>query len=234
MIELLKDVTGIQPLRHDVFIRGATRLDPVARDAALRPIRLGLAVPHARRKLSFDTAAGHAAMSPGLYEPAFARLAEGPATIGDLLDGARTTNADSGAGNPAELLAMLIGTGQAIVVADPAARMDPICVRLNAAMVAEKTRGGSVMQPIALAVPALGGGFSLPGLAAFAVLRQHDWLSEATIDTGPPPPDDALFAAWADRAVPGGAADVHAKLVAGFQMFFEEQAPVLRLLGLVC
>jgi SAM-dependent methyltransferase len=234
MVELLKDVTGTQPLRHDVFIRGPVRLDPASRDAALRAVRLGLCVPYARRKLTFQSVAGLANMNPGLYEPAFARLAEGPATAGDLLNVAHAANPETGAGNPAELIAMLVGTGQAVPVADATARMDPASVRLNAAMVAEKMQGGSVMQPIALAVPSLGGGFTLPGLAAFAVLRQHDWLSEATIGTPIPRPDHATLATWATMAVPHGDAASHENLIAAFTLFFDDQATMLNALGLAC
>lgn len=230
MLELIKDVCAGQPLRHDVFIRGAARLDPARRDAALSDLSLGLAVPHARRKLEFETVTGRATMNAALYEPVFARLAQGPARIGDLLEASGTP-----AGTPpAELAAMLVGTGQAVPVADATARMDPVCVRLNAAMFAERAQGGSVMQPVGLAVPALGGGFSLPGLAAFAVLRQHDWLNEATIGQTLPRPDRAALALWAEAVAPGADGETHDRLVAAFDSFFADQAAMLNALGLVC
>ncbi|MCW8307709.1 class I SAM-dependent methyltransferase [Acidiphilium sp. PA] len=234
MIELLKDVTANQPLRHDIFVRGATSLDPMTRDATLCAVPIGLAVPYATRRLTFESAAGQATMNAGLYEPAFARLAEGPTTIGDLLAIARASHPDDSQGNPAELLAMLIGTGQAVMVPDAAARMDPATVRLNAAMFTEKMQGSSVMNPVALAVPALGGGIALPGLAAFAVLRQHDWLSEATIGQALPRPDDAVFAAWAAVAAPAADEAIVAQMKSAFADFFEHQAAMLNRLGLPC
>ena len=234
MFELLKDVTGEQPLRHDVYMRGAVRLSPPAQAAALRQIRLGLTVPYGRRSLEFDTPGGRASMSAALYEPAFALLAERCATVGELLDAARRDDSERRADNPAEILAMLVGTAQAVVVAEDAALMDPVCVRLNAAMFAEVMHGRRLTDPIALAVPALGGGFGLQGLAAFAVLRQHDWLSEATIGQDLPPPTRDLFAAWAELAVPGGDAALHDSLIAGFEAVFAERAGMFNRLGLPC
>lgn len=232
MIELLKDVTMGQPLRHDVFVRGAIRLDAAARALAIGRVRVGLAVPYERRALAFNAPVGRATMSAALYEPAFARLRQGPATIGDLLDAARRESPEATLDNPGELLAMLIGTGQAVLVADELAPMDECCVRLNAAMFAEKMRGGRLMQATAVAVPGLGGGLTLPGLAAFAVLRQHDWLSEATIGGVLPQPTDETFAAWAASAAPGGDAADRERIVAALTAFFAEDAPMLARLGL--
>ncbi len=234
MVELLKDVTGNQPLRHDVFIRGAVRLDAARRDAALGAISLGLSVPYARRQLEFDAPTGRASMSEGLYQPAFERLANGPATVADLLARALRTSSAAAVDNPAELLAMLIGTGQALPIADATAIMDPACVRLNAAMFAEKMHASNVMQRVTLAVPALGGGYSLPGLAAFAVLRQHDWLSEATSGQALPQPDGTNFTAWANLVAPGGDDATIAQIISVFSTFFEQQAPMLNRLGIVC
>ncbi|MCF3947609.1 class I SAM-dependent methyltransferase [Acidiphilium sp. AL] len=235
MLELIKDVCTGQPLRHDVFIRGAMRLEPARRDAMLSGIWLGLAVPHARRKLEFNTSSGRATMNEALYEPVFARLAQGPASIGELLDVARRGDpARTTVTQPAELAAMLVGTGQAVAVADPAARMDPASVRLNAAMFAEIAQGGSVMQPVGLAVPALGGGFTLPGLAAFAVLRQQDWLNEATIGQALPRPDRATLTRWAEDVAERTDAETHEKITDAFASFFEDQAEMLNALGLVC
>ncbi|MDX5932184.1 class I SAM-dependent methyltransferase [Acidiphilium acidophilum] len=239
MVELLKDVTGAQPLRHDVFVRGAVRLSSAAQARALREMRLGLAVPHGRHSLGFDTPAGRASMSAALYEPVFAMLAARNATVGALLDttrGEAEARGDEarGADNPAELVAMLVGTGQVVVVADEAALMDPICVRLNAAMFASVMEGRRLTDPVTLAVPALGGGLGLPGLAAFAVLRQHDWLSEATVGQALPPPTREVFAAWAELAVPGGDAALHDALIGGFETVFAERADVFNRLGLPC
>ncbi|HEX7389980.1 MAG TPA: class I SAM-dependent methyltransferase [Acidiphilium sp.] len=235
MLELVKDICTGQPLRHDVFVRGAMRLDAARRDEALCDIRLGLTVPHALRKLDFDTSAGKATMNADLYEPVFAKLAEGPTRVGELLEAARGGDpARTSTMQPAELVAMLVGTGQAMPVADPSARMDPACVRLNAAMFAEASRGGSMMRPIGLAVPALGGGYALPGIAAFAVLRQHDWLSEATVGQALPRPDRATFERWAMEAASDADDESRAKIVEAFTGFFETQADMLNTLGLMC
>ncbi|MDD2877815.1 MAG: class I SAM-dependent methyltransferase [Acidiphilium sp.] len=234
MVELLKDITANQPLRHDIFVRGAIQLDAARRDARLRAVTIGLAVPYARRNLGFDTPGGTATMNPALYEAVFARLAEGPARAGDLLDAARVTAPDLAADNPGELLAMLIGTGQAVPVAEVGAAMDAPSVRLNAAMFAEKSRGGSIMQPVALAVPSLGGGLPLPGLAALGVLRQHDWLSEATVGQTLPRPNRAIIARWVADAASQADDDMREKMTDALEGFFVDQADMLTALGLVC
>lgn len=232
MFELMKDLVAGQPLRHDVYVRGAVRHDALGRDRALRGLVLGPAVPHARRQLEFNTPGGKATMNAAIYEPVLGRLAEGPASVETLLDVVRRDGARMD--DPAELVAMLLGTGQAVPVAEPGAAMDRATVALNAAMFAEKMQGGSVMQPIALAVPALGGGFALPGIGAFAVLRRHDWLNEATIGQTMPAADEADFARWATLAAPDAEPEIHAKLVGGFREFLADQAAMLNALGLVC
>lgn len=230
MLELVKDVCLERPLRHDVFVRGAMRQDRARRDAALAELMLGLATPHAKRSLEFATPAGKATMNEKVYEPVFARLAEGPATVGELMVIARDRE---GRENPAELAGILLGTGQAMLMAEAGARMDAPCVRLNATLFAGRA-DVPVTDPATLAVPALGGGISLPGLAAFAMLRQHDWLSEATIGQALPRPGPAIFRAWSLEAAPEETAENQEKIAGSFERFLEEHAGVLNALGLPC
>lgn len=234
MLELIKDLTLGHPLRHDVYIRGATRPAPDVRDQALRTVALGLSVPYGQRKLEFQTASGRAAMNAPYYEPIFARLAEGPATVGDLLDLARPADRSPAADNPAELIAMLVGTRQAVTVAAPGAPMTPVAVALNAAMFAEKVEGGNVMQPVSLAVPALGGGYSIPGIGAFGVLRQHDWLNEVTIGQDLPRPSRVTFENWARLAIGEADNEQLGKIADAFEAFYRDHAAMLTALGLPC
>lgn len=234
MLELIKDVTLEHPLRHDVYVRGSSRPMPAARDQTLRGITLGLSVPHAERKLEIPTASGSASMNAPFYEPIFARLAEGPARVGDLLDIARPSGRPPSADNPAELVAMLLGTRQATVIADRSAAMSRAAVALNAVMFAERIVGASMSHPISLAVPALGGAFNLPAFGAFAVLRQHDWLNDATSARDLPQPDSATFRKWAAMAAPDADAQTQAQMADAFETFLGVNAATLRALGLPC
>lgn len=232
--ELVKDLTLGHPLRHDVYIRGATPPAPGVRDQALREIRLGLMVPHAQRRLEFPTAAGQAKMNAPYYEPVFARLAEGPATVAELLDVARPPDRAPAADNPSELVAMLLGTAQAVIVAAPGAPMTPETVALNAAMFNEKVDGGSLMGPVSLAVPSIGGGLTLPRLGAFCILRQHDWLNEATVGADIPRPDEATFQAWAKLAVGNAGSEDQEKVAGAFAAYYRDHVEMLTALGVPC
>lgn len=234
MLELIKDITLEHPLRHDIYIRGGCRLAPAARDRMLHGITLGLSIPYGARKLEIPTALGSAAMNVAFYEPIFARLAEGPVSVAELLDVARPPGRPPSADNPAELVAMLLGTRQATIIANPSARMSRAAVALNAAMFAERGVGASIAQPISLAVPALGGAFNLPALGAFAVLRQHDWLNDATAGQALPRPDRSMLERWATIAAPEADAETHHQMANAFESFLLENAPTLNALGLPC
>ena len=230
MLELIKDVCLDRPLRHDVFLRGATRTNSSRRDECLAELMLGLATPLAKRSFEFATPAGKASMNEAVYGPIFERLAEGPATVGELTKIARRQVERD---NLAELAAILLGTGQALLVAEPAARMDPPSVRLNAALFAGRS-GAEMTRPAILAVPALGGGITLPGFAAFAVLRQHDWLSEATIGQPLPRPGPATFHAWSLEVAPEEPPENQEKIADALGRFLDEHGSVLNALGLPC
>ncbi len=231
MAELIKDLCLPRPLRHDIFARGASRLPPARRDAALRSLTLGLAVPFQARKLSFSIASAKADMNQEFYEPVFARLAEGPASVDELL---ALPHAGGSRDNPAELIGILIGTDQAVLLTDPGALMDAAAARLNAALFAEHDMAGAMNRPLALAAPALGGGFSVPPLAAYAVIRQQSLLSDATIGMRLPKPTDDALARWARDLLGPDEQDKQAEAQAALRIFFTEMAPVLNNLNISC
>lgn len=132
MRELVKDMCASRTLRHDIYVRGARRLSPAARDAVLRELTISLTVPAERVVLEVPVAAGKAELSRDFYGPVVEMLARGPARIADLLHapGAVATKE-----NPAELAGLMVGTRQAMVVARPGAPMGDGARRLNALLI---------------------------------------------------------------------------------------------------
>ena len=113
MRELVKDMCLNRALRHDVFVRGARRLDRAARDAALRQVRLALTCAPEAFVYEAEVPAGQASLTRDFYAPIVAELARGPRLVGDLLE---LSDVVGSRDNPAELVGLMVGTEQAIPV----------------------------------------------------------------------------------------------------------------------
>ena len=61
--ELVKDMCLERSLRHDVFVRGARRMSPAARDAALMDVWLALNISPEEMPYEADMPAGRAALN---------------------------------------------------------------------------------------------------------------------------------------------------------------------------
>ena len=155
MRELVKDMCLARTLRHDVYVRGARRVSAAARDAGLRDLTLGLAVPEDRVALEVQVAAGKAELSPEFYRPVVQMLARGPARVAELL---RAPGAVATRENPAELAGLLVGTRQAVVMARPGAQPGEAALRLNAVMAHRLAVTENLNRSAALASVAAGGG----------------------------------------------------------------------------
>ncbi len=126
--ELVKDTCSPRILRSDVFMRGATRLSVEERDAALSEMFLSLTVQPARFRYEMEVPAGHGSMNPDFYKPIVEALAEGPRRVKDLL---ALATIDGRRKNPTELVGMLVGTQQAIVVPHPDRSQSDAAIRFN-------------------------------------------------------------------------------------------------------
>ena len=84
--ELVKDMCLDRSLRHDVFVRGARRMNPAVRDAALMDVRLALNISPEEMPFEADMPAGRAALNRAFYGPIAEALAAGPRRVGDLLE----------------------------------------------------------------------------------------------------------------------------------------------------
>ena len=123
-------------LRHDVFVRGARRMNPAARDAALMDVWLALNISPEEMPYEADMPAGRAALNRSFYGPITEAMAAGPRRVGDLL---ALPDLEGRRDNPAELIGILVG----LDLAEPAARPG-----------AEPTRAGPALQPRHLGQPA--------------------------------------------------------------------------------
>ena len=153
--ELVKDTCLERSLRHDVFVRGARRITPAARDAALMDLHLALNIRPEDMPYEANVPAGQAALNRSFYGPITQALAKAPRRVGELL---AIPDLDGRRDNPAELVGMLVG----LELAEPALRAGaeptPQALRCNRAMLASLGRTESFGRPLAAASHALGAG----------------------------------------------------------------------------
>jgi hypothetical protein len=152
--ELAKDLCLPRGLRHDIYVRGPRRMRDAARDAALRDICVTLTRLPEAFTYGASVPAGNAAMERAFYEPMVASLAEGPQRIGDLLSLPAVARRQ---GTAAELISMLIGTGQAALVNHPDDGVGDAATRLNDT-IAQRLIDGRQERAGALASARLGAG----------------------------------------------------------------------------
>ncbi|MGH7102249.1 MAG: class I SAM-dependent methyltransferase [Acetobacteraceae bacterium] len=168
MFELIKDLSGGPALRQDLYVRGARRLSENERNEALSAVTLVLTAPPGRVAYEFDVPVGKATLKRESYGPVVEALAERPMTVAAL-----STLPGIAEGHPSapELVAMLVGSGQAMLALRPEARPLPEMERFHAAAARRVRRFDRLDRPIALASHRLGGGLTGPGLELLVVSR---------------------------------------------------------------
>jgi SAM-dependent methyltransferase len=168
MRELIKDCCLDRALRHDVFVRGARRIGAAARDAILGGVTLSLAVPRADFRFEVDMPAGKAELGREFYGAVADALAERPHSVAVLMAlPGRTSQIQ----NPAEIIAMLVGTDQASIVARPNAVQSPAAQRFNAVSARHLVDVDSIGHVGAIASTRLGTGLRCPMLDLFLADR---------------------------------------------------------------
>jgi SAM-dependent methyltransferase len=218
MLELCKDICHPQALRADVFIRGPRRIDAIARDTALSDMVIGLTAHPSNWTFEFDAAGAKAQMAEDFYRPVFERLsASGPASLHEIF---ALPALRGRARNPAELLGVMLGTDQAILIPNPSAAMDERCARLNAVLLRAQFAAGQGASPIHFAVPATGTGMTLPN---FEGMILHELINNPN-ETNP----DDMAARLAIHQSP----EQRAALAGKLRQFFADDVPFLRHLGL--
>jgi hypothetical protein len=217
MLELFKDICRPQMLRNDVFVRGALRIDPIARDLALNDIVLALNAQESTWLFEFEAADGKAEMSQTYYRPIFKRLQRGPAKVEELL---ALPDLQGRRDNPGELLGVAVGTDQAVVMPNPGVTMDTTCARLNDVLLRAQFAGGNGGGPIHFALPAFGHGITLPNFEGMIV---HELANH--------PEDINNPRDMAARLAIHQPAEVRSELAERLDRFFANEAPMLRHFG---
>ncbi|MEO6338789.1 MAG: class I SAM-dependent methyltransferase [Caulobacteraceae bacterium] len=159
MAELQTDMMSPTAFRRDLFGRGATRLSPQRREELLRKVSLGLIVTPEDVPMTVPAPSGDLDLDEEVYAPLIRRLAEGPATVDELI---QITAAQGGSMSSLELISILVGAGGAAPLAH-AGRPDidvAAIGRFNVAMI-EALRDHSAMR-FCLASPLVGGGIDAP------------------------------------------------------------------------
>jgi hypothetical protein len=168
MREMVKDVCAERSLRHDVYVRGAQRIDPAARDAALGEVCIGLNIHPNDFPLEVQMPAGKAELNPDFYQPIVRAASKGPSLIKDLL---ALPDIEGRRHNPAELVGMLVGLELADLVARPDSDPGAEAMRFNSVTARRFVRSENLTRVIALASRRTGAGVAT-GLLDLIVLER--------------------------------------------------------------
>ncbi len=177
--ELVKDMCLERGLRHDVFVRGARRVNPAARNAALMDVWLALNVGPDEVPSEADVPAGRAALNRTFYGPIAEALAIGPRRVGDLL---ALPDLEGRRDNPAELVGILVGLDLAEPTTRPGVEPSPEALRFNRVTLANLSRTENLGSQIAAASHALGTGAPCTLFDLFVIERVQAGDGEASID----------------------------------------------------
>jgi predicted methyltransferase family protein len=153
--ELVKDACLDRSLRHDVFVRGARRMNPRMRDAALMDLSLALNMPPEDMPFEAEMPAGRASLSRDFYGPITKAMAGGPCRVGDLLS---LPSLQGKRDNPAELIGVLVGLDLAEPTLRSGAAPTPQAMRFNRSATTKLVHTENLGRPIAAASNALGTG----------------------------------------------------------------------------
>jgi hypothetical protein len=188
MREMVKDICVERALRHDVYVRGAQRMDPAGRDAALGEVRIGLNIDPGDLPLEVEMPAGKAELNPDFYQPIVRAASKGPALIKDLLALPEIAGRRH---NPAELVGMLVGMEMADVVARPDSDPGAEAMRFNSVTARRFVRSENLTRIIGLASRRTGAGVatSLLDLIVLERLRAGQTDMEALLSQISPPPE---------------------------------------------
>ena len=177
--ELAKDMCLNRSLRHDIFVRGARRITPPMRDAALRDLWLSLSIAPDEVPLQAEMPAGNAELSPKFYRPIANAMASGPRRVDDLLT---LPGLEGKRDNPAELTGVMVGLGLAEIALRPGAEPSPQAARFNRLMTAELSRTENPGREFAAATNILGAGATCSLFDLYVLERTQDGEGEDQID----------------------------------------------------
>lgn len=225
--ELIKDLCVQRAFRRDVYVRGLRR---VPRDPAVNATWVA-AARHGQGKAALVAQSGLAELPEALIDAVRGALLQGPKTIAELrsLPGCSTVT-------PAELLAMLIGSGLAVPLwqhpgleADWAAAVQA-AQRLNRVAAARFAPFGVGLGSMGLATPAMGGGLSVSAFELAIAQRAAEAALDRGTQAGPPAAAELVRRLLPPGAGPG--ADIVEDLERRVNEMLQERWAVWRALGL--
>jgi SAM-dependent methyltransferase len=176
MQELIKDMCIPRALRHDVFVRGARRINLSERAAALMDVYLTLVKPPAELPEAVSTPAGRAELNKEFYQPIVKSLAAGPGRVGDLL---QLPDLIGRRDNPAELISILIGAEMVEPTARPMTAPGVEAMRFNTVSARRMMVRESPQRPVAAACRPTG----IPLVTPLLALALVDFVREGITDT---------------------------------------------------
>ena len=218
MRELVLDTCTNRTLRHDVYVRGATRIAAGVRDAALGDVTLALAVMPDEFTYKVEVPAGSGTLNPEFYGPVVRALAERPRRVADLL---ALPDLAGKRDNPSEMITMLAGTYRALIAQHLEQGASDRIRRYNAVIARRDVRLDGLNNPSAMASLRLGAGYPCRAVELFLVDR---------IGAAGGAIDPALLAAELD---PSLSAQDSATLAGVFANVLRDRLDVWRAMGLV-
>jgi SAM-dependent methyltransferase len=214
MRELIKDMCLSRSLRQDVFVRGARRVSPAERDAALNEVILALLCAPDKFIWEIDAPAGEASLERGFFGPIVDALATAPRRVAELLAIPELARRD----NPAEVVGMLVGSGQATRIIGPPLPPDAPIRRLNLAAARRFVRADNLSNSMALATSGTGAPLACPMLDLYVAAQLQDAAQ----------PDPAAWTADLGAQHP---AEEQQRLQDFIERLLVERAPIWRQLG---
>jgi SAM-dependent methyltransferase len=166
MHELIKDMCIPRRFRHDVFVRGARRINLSERAAALMDICLTLVKPAEELPESIAMPAGRADLSADFYRPIVQALSAGPMRARDLL---ALPDLVGRRDNPAEMIAILIAVDMVEPTIRPNTEPGPKAMRFNTVSSKRMMARESPQRPMAVACQPTGMPINTPLLAMAVV-----------------------------------------------------------------
>lgn len=179
IVELIKDMCLTRCLRQDVFVRGPRRVSIAERNAALGDVTLALTCLPDRFIYELDVQAGHATLEHAFYRPIVAALHERPYRVRDLINLPEVVGRRD---NPAELVAILVGTNQATPVTMRSPLADDPSARFNYLMAHQMRRLRAAGVGLALASARFGTALTIGPLEMFVYAKLRARPHEVDMD----------------------------------------------------
>lgn len=158
--------------RRDVFARGRAPIQDHVRRRRVANTLVTLLCPPDDFVYQTPVHLGVAEVPRNSYQPLVERVGVGVAETGSLVDLAARNGSHLGA---EEIVAMLVGSGQAAPCVSSEATSDPRLLKANGA-VAEFALSSDAVRHLALASPRIGGGFptETPSMSLYQILSAED------------------------------------------------------------